>query len=60
LVVFNEMNAGLRRPDFGHLETQVTADDPKSYSKPWIVTLRQRIAVDTELIDEIREEPTQV
>jgi len=43
----------MRRPDFGHLEVKVTVDDPKAYTKPWTVTLRQRIVVDTELIDEI-------
>jgi len=43
----------IRRPDFGHLEIQVTVDDPKAYTKPWSVTLKQRIVVDTELIDEI-------
>jgi hypothetical protein len=43
----------IRRPDFGHLEIQVTVDDPKAYTKPWTVTLQQRIVVDTELIDEI-------
>lgn len=43
----------MRRPDFGHLEIQVTVDDPKAYTKPWTVTLRQRIVVDAELIDEI-------
>jgi hypothetical protein len=43
----------IRRPDFGHLEIQVTVDDPKAYTKPWTVTLKQRIVVDTELIDEI-------
>jgi hypothetical protein len=43
----------IRRPNFGHLEVQVTVDDPKAYTKPWTVTLRQRIVVDTELIDEI-------
>ena len=43
----------MRRPDFGHLEVQVTVDDPKAYTKPWTVTLRQRIVVDTDLIDEI-------
>ena len=41
------------RPDFGHLEIRVTVDDPKAYTKPWTVTLKQRIVVDTELIDEI-------
>ncbi len=43
----------IRRPDFGHLEVQVTIDDPKAYTKPWTVTLRQRIVVDTDLIDEL-------
>jgi hypothetical protein len=43
----------MRRPDFGHLEIEVTVDDPKAYTKPWTVTLRQRIVVDTELIDEV-------
>jgi hypothetical protein len=43
----------IRRPDFGHLEIRVTVNDPKAYTKPWTVTLKQRIVVDTELIDEI-------
>jgi len=43
----------IRRPDFGHLEIKVTVDDPKAYTEPWTVTLRQRIVVDAELIDEI-------
>jgi hypothetical protein len=43
----------MRRPDFGHLEIRVTVDDPKAYTKPWTVTLKQRIVVDAELIDEI-------
>ena len=43
----------IRRPDFGHLEIKVTVDDSKAYTKPWSVTLRQRIVVDTDLIDEI-------
>jgi hypothetical protein len=43
----------IRRPDHGHLEVGVTVDDPKAYTKPWGVTLKQRLAVDTELVDEI-------
>ncbi len=43
----------IRRPDYGHLEIEVTVDDPKAYTKPWTVTLTQRIVVDTELVDEI-------
>ena len=43
----------IRRPDFGHLEIEVTVDDPKAYKKPWTVTLRQQFAADAELVDEI-------
>jgi len=43
----------MRRPDFGHLEVRVTVEDAKAYTKPWTVLLKQRIVIDTELIDEI-------
>jgi hypothetical protein len=43
----------ITRPDFGHLNIEVTVDDPKAYTRPWTVTLRQEILVDTEIIDEI-------
>ena len=43
----------IRRPDFGHIEIEVTVDDPKAYTKPWSISLRQQFAADTELIDEI-------
>ena len=45
-----------RRPDFGHLAIQVTIDDPKAYTKPWTVTVNQRIMVDTELIEFVCQE----
>ena len=43
----------IRRPDFGHLDVRITVDDPKAYTKPWTVTLKQRIVVGAELIDEV-------
>ena len=43
----------IRRPDYGHLEIEVTVDDSKAYTRPWTVTLKQNIVVDTELVDEI-------
>jgi hypothetical protein len=43
----------IRRPDYGHLQIEATVDDPKVYTKPWTVTMNQRIVVDTELVDEI-------
>ena len=43
----------IRRPDYGHLEIELTVDDPKAYMKPWTVHLKQQIVVDTDLVDEI-------
>jgi hypothetical protein len=43
----------ISRPDYGHLKIEATVDDPKAYTKPWTVTMTQRIVVDTELVDEI-------
>ena len=43
----------IRRTNYGHLEIVVTVDDLKAYTKPWTVTLNQRLAVNTELVDEI-------
>ena len=43
----------IRRPDYGHLDIGVRVDDPKAYTKPWTVTLHQRLAINTELVDEI-------
>jgi hypothetical protein len=34
----------IRRIDFGHLEIEVTVDDPTAYTKPWSVTLRPQFA----------------
>jgi len=42
-----------RRPDFGHLEIKVTVDDSEAYTKPWTVTLKQALVVDTDLVDEV-------
>ena len=41
------------RPAYGHVEIEVTVDDPKNYTRPWTVMLKQAIVVDTELVDEI-------
>jgi len=44
------------RLNFGHMEIQLTVDDPKAYTKPWTVTLNHTIRVDTDLIDFICNE----
>jgi hypothetical protein len=43
----------IRRPDYGHLEIALTVDDSKAYTKPWTVTIKERLIVEAELIDEI-------
>jgi hypothetical protein len=43
----------IRRTDYGHLVVGVTVDDQKAYTRPWTVTLHQRLALNTELVDEI-------
>ena len=40
-----------RRVNYGSLEIDVTVNDPKAYTKPWSVTLTQRIMLNTELLD---------
>ena len=42
-----------RRPDFGHLEIDITIDDPKAYSTPWTITARFDLLPDTELIENL-------
>jgi hypothetical protein len=43
----------ITRPNYGTLDIAFTVDDPKAYTKPWTVNLRQEIVVDTDLIEEI-------
>ena len=45
-----------RRPDFGHMEIEITIDDPKTYTKPWTVKENPHLLVDTELIEYICNE----
>ena len=45
----------IRRIDFGHLESQITVEDPGAYAKPWTFTLRFNLLPDAELIENICE-----
>src|SRR5207253_3222222 len=42
-----------RRTDYGHLEIEITLDDPKAYTRPWSTKLNQVIVLGTELLDYI-------
>ena len=45
------MTERFRRIDYGHLEIEITVEDPKAYTTPWTVLVKQRLMVDTELIE---------
>ena len=49
----------IRRPTFGHLQIDVTVEDPKAYTKPFTVRIDQRIFPDQELIEFICNENQQ-
>src|SRR3989475_7488650 len=40
-----------RRTDFGHMEIQITLDDPKVYTKPWQVKEQVRLVTDYDVIE---------
>ena len=51
-----KMTERFRRVNFGNLQIEVTVDDPKAYTKPWTVTLNQRIMLNTDLIEFVCQE----
>jgi hypothetical protein len=45
------------RRDFGHLDIQLTIDDPKAYAKPWTVTLQpMQLDPNNELLEDVCNE----
>jgi len=48
-----------RRPTFGHLQIDLTVDDPKAYTESWTVRVDQRLLPDQELIEFICNENQQ-
>ena len=46
----------MRRRDFGHLDMEVTVDDPKAYTKPWTVKLAFTLLPDAELLEYVCSE----
>jgi hypothetical protein len=40
-----------RRRDFGHMELQITVDDPKTYTKPFTIQVNLGLLPDTDLIE---------
>lgn len=44
-----------RRPDFGHLELEVTLDDPKTFTKPFTLRMVKTYSADTEIMEDVCE-----
>lgn len=42
-----------RRTDFGHLQVEMTVDDPKVYTRPFTFTLNEVLLADTDLLEMI-------
>lgn len=42
-----------RRPDFGHMDVEITIDDPQAYARPWSFPLRFEFLADTEMIEDV-------
>jgi hypothetical protein len=43
------------RRDFGHMDLEITIDDPKAYTKPWATTIRFEFFPDMELMESVCE-----
>ena len=45
----------MRRRDFGHMEFQMTIDDPKVFTKPFTIKTERLLAPDTDLLEDFCE-----
>lgn len=46
----------IRRLNFGNLEVALTVDDPQAYTKPWTVTIKLALVLNTELLEYVCNE----
>ena len=46
----------LRRRDFGHMEFEITIDDPKAFTKPFTIKAERVLAADTDLLEDVLRE----
>lgn len=45
-----------RRRDFGHIDLQITIDDPKTFARPWTMSTELLFDADTELLEYVCNE----
>lgn len=41
------------RLDFGHMELEITVDDPQTYTRPFTIKLKQHLLPDTDLLESV-------
>ena len=41
----------IQRPNYGTLQIEITIDDPKYYTAPWTIQMKQPLILDSELLD---------
>ena len=46
-----KMTERFTRLNYGNMDIEVTVEDPKAYTRPWTVTIKNEIMLDTELIE---------
>jgi len=51
-----KMTERMRRINYGNLQTDVTIEDPKAYTKPFTVRINHRIMLNTDLIEFVCQE----
>jgi hypothetical protein len=51
-----KMTERFTRTDFGHLNIDITIEDPKAYTKPFTINVKQKILLDSDLIEFICNE----
>ena len=50
------MTERYRRPDFGHMQIEITLNDPQVYARPWTVALSAVLMPDTDLLEAVCNE----
>jgi hypothetical protein len=45
-----------RRRDFGHMDIQITLNDPAVYARPWTIALNADLVADTEMLESVCNE----
>jgi hypothetical protein len=45
----------MRRRDFGHMDFEITIDDPKVFTRPFTIRTERLLAADTDLLEDVCE-----